>query len=93
MGRCGGLSPRGRGNLVARQCLTYRWHITVYPRVGGGTGFGESAPKSRALNGLSPRGRGNRLREHSHYWIASPKVYPRVGGGTSHRRRICGPGG
>ncbi len=71
----------------------------VYPRVGGGTGWG--VVRERARPGLSPRGRGNRrLRKAIRalvrsipawagepgglgYALAEGGVYPRVGGGTS----------
>ena len=73
--------------------------ITVYPRVGGGTGAVANARAT--LYGLSPRGRGNpvhsprmhRLRRSIPAWAGEPpvrlspvlsvKVYPRVGGGTT----------
>ena len=72
--------------------------ISVYPRVGGGTGV-LTAPQ-RPQVGLSPRGRGNREDVYEAYtyrrsipaWAGEPimiivlnrlvTVYPRVGGGT-----------
>ena len=73
--------------------------LTVYPRVGGGTGK-SSAPALPNI-GLSPRGRGNPTHqgmlstkgrsipawagEPSHSLLLQPvdPVYPRVGGGAS----------
>ena len=71
-----GLSPRGRGNQLARTAGTYavrsipagagepykkkemRTPLTVYPRGGGGTKL--LLGNAPGIRGLSPRGRGNR---------------------------------
>ena len=85
----------GEPNGVAVKART----ITVYPRVGGGTG--KTAMGITGCPGLSPRGRGNRglriypvRRQRSiPAWAGEPiasfvgdldfRVYPRVGGGTA----------
>jgi len=112
-----GLSPRGRGNLVAVSLLSSSsrtipawagepWPREAregsggdYPRVGGGTVYGERVRST--ASGLSPRGRGNLF--HNEIFTRSPGTipawageplrpkhtrldvtdYPRVGGGTS----------
>ena len=76
----------------------------VYPRVGGGNGYGRAAIERRS--GLSPRGRGKRRTPRSCMrlsrsipaWagetilLVSAKsalaVYPRVGGGNARRLRL-----
>ena len=75
-----------------------RYCLSVYPRVGGGTLFGNGGVQE--LAGLSPRGRGNQARvirkkpmvRSIPAWAGEPlkqvvvqltvRVYPRVGGGT-----------
>ena len=93
----------GGGSIPAWAGEPRRWalqghRITVYPRVGGGTGL---VPASLGfVSGLSPRGRGTRTANQPGgirlrsipAWAGEPlprptpgrpgKVYPRVGGGT-----------
>ena len=82
--------------------------LTVYPRVGGGTG--QYTVKPGEDTGLSPRGRGNRPRKRPPgrvsrsipAWAGEPSpqslracakpVYPRVGGGTVGRAAPVLPG-
>ena len=84
-----GLSPRGRGNLVANiaaiqeglppRGTKHRGLANpVYPRVGGGTRRKDNV--GHPTTGLSPRGRGNRTQAERS--LIHPPVYPRVGGGT-----------
>ncbi len=110
----GSASPRNRRSIPAwagepRLSKDPFYYSAVYPRVGGGTAFGQVIDMH--IGGLSPRGRGNPdaktpgpCRGRSiPAWAGEPRVrielrssrrvYPRVGGGTPRTGYRHSPGG